>query len=190
MSNIKGSKLSESHKLKISLAHKGKKYFNRKLSEDHKKSIGLARKNEWAEGKRKGGWKLTPEQIEKARISHLNKKLSIEHRIKLSKAKIGKYAKEKHWNWQGGIGKVNLKERGRIEYRLWREAVFKRDNWACIWCGIRFIKGVTGRVLLEADHIKPFALYPELRFAIDNGRTLCRECHLKTDTYGGRTKKN
>ena len=168
----------------------GKKYPGRKLSETHKANIALARKKEWDSGKRKGGWHLTPEQIKKCGKVHRGKKLSIEHRIKLSKAKIGKYVKDKHWNWQGGIGRINFIERGRIEYRLWREAVFARDRYTCVWCGARFIKGITGRVLLEADHIKPFALYPELRFAVDNGRTLCVKCHIKTDTYAGRTKKN
>lgn len=45
------------------------------------------------------------------------------------------------------------------------------------------------RVDLQADHIKPFAMYPELRFDVDNGRTMCIPCHKLTDTYGGKTLK-
>ena len=84
----------------------------------------------------------------------------------------------KNWNWKGGIGRWRPKS---LEYKLWREAVFKRDNWKCIWCGKK------GNI--EADHIKPFAYFPELRYAIDNGRTLCVPCHKTTDTYGGKITK-
>jgi len=82
----------------------------------------------------------------------------------------------KNPNWKGGITNINRLIRGSIEYSLWREAVFKRDNFTCIWCGK---KGGN----LEVDHIKQFAYYPELRFAIDNGRTLCKDCHKTTETY-------
>jgi 5-methylcytosine-specific restriction endonuclease McrA len=79
--------------------------------------------------------------------------------------------------WRGGVSTENERQRKSLEYRIWRKAVFERDNYTCIWCGIR---GGT----LHADHIKPFSLFPELRFAIDNGRTLCIACHKTTDTYG------
>jgi len=95
-------------------------------------------------------------------------------------------SKEKHWNWQGGKTKTSAKIRNSFEYRLWRTAVFERDNYTCIWCEAKSGCGVT--VELEADHIKPFHLYPELRFAIDNGRTLCHNCHTKTSTYLKRGK--
>lgn len=59
------------------------------------------------------------------------------------------------------------------EAKEWRKAVFKRDDWTCQICGIR-------GSYLEADHIKPFAYFPELRYELDNGRTLCKKCHNKT----------
>jgi 5-methylcytosine-specific restriction endonuclease McrA len=39
---------------------------------------------------------------------------------------------------------------------------------------------------LEADHIKPFCRFPELRLVVSNGRTLCKDCHRKTPTWGAR----
>lgn len=75
------------------------------------------------------------------------------------------------------------KVRNSWQYALWRNAVLRRDNYACVMCGD------DRRSKLQVDHIKPFSLFPELRFAIDNGRTLCEECHKKTKTYGGNMKK-
>ncbi len=106
------------------------------------------------------------------------KKLSNKTKKKLSAFQQG-ISVDKWKEFKKGL---NYRLRKSKEYKLWREAVFKRDNYTCIWCG-----QVGGK--LNADHIKPFALFPELRFAIDNGRTLCEDCHRKTDTYGGNSKK-
>ncbi len=55
----------------------------------------------------------------------------------------------------------------------WRKAVFARDDYTCQLCDKR-------GGYLEAHHRKPFAYFPELRFEISNGQTLCRKCHNKT----------
>lgn len=93
---------------------------------------------------------------------------SVETRIKMSES--SKKGTEHH-NWKGGITSVVLKIRKSIEYKIWREAVFARDNWTCKECGRR------GSIKINAHHIKPFAKFPELRFNVDNGKTLCVECH-------------
>lgn len=93
--------------------------------------------------------------------------------------KKGSTTGSKNVNWKGGITPINQRIRTSTEYKLWRKAVFERDKYTCVWCGVR-------GGLLHADHIKPFALFPELRLAIDNGRTLCVPCHRTTDTYAGK----
>ena len=85
-----------------------------------------------------------------------------------------------HW-WRGGITPENKRVRMSMEYRLWREAIFARDNWTCQKTGI---KGGG----LHAHHLQNFSQYPELRFAIDNGVTFNQESHkLFHKIYG---KKN
>lgn len=76
-----------------------------------------------------------------------------------------------------GLSSENEKIRHSKKYREWREAVFERDDYTCQLCGVR------GGVL-NADHILKFSLFPELRFDAINGRTLCRQCHLNTPTFG------
>ena len=93
---------------------------------------------------------------------------------------------EKHPMWKGGKMKDYpelVRLRKSPEYKIWRKSVFERDHYTCIFCG----DNQGGN--LESDHIKPFALFPELRFAIDNGRTLCEKCHKKTNTYGNNFNK-
>ena len=98
------------------------------------------------------------------------------------KRKIGLAAKgNKSHFWKGGITHYQKAIRKSFEYKLWRKAVFTRDNFTC---QKHNIKGG----ILHSHHINNFAEFPELRFAIDNGRTLCIDCHKTTDTYCNKTR--
>lgn len=124
-------------------------------------------------GKWMKGRKLPKEWVENMRRVQVGKTHTIEARRKISEAHKG----AKSYLWEGGKTNSNMAVRNSLEYKLWREAVFKRDDFTCQGC---LVRGGT----LNADHVKPFSLYPELRFAIDNGRTLCLPCHIKTPTFG------
>ena len=114
----------------------------------------------------------------------MGKHRSEETKKKISEARMGIPRPDMRGSssnlWKGGITPINEVIRHSLEYKLWRKSVFERDNYTCIVCGDN--KGGN----LNADHIKPFSLFIELRFDINNGRTLCIDCHRQTDTYGGR----
>ena len=79
--------------------------------------------------------------------------------------------------WKGGATDKNQIERSSARYAQWRMEVFKRDSFTCQLCGKK-------DRTIQADHIKPFAHHPELRYELSNGRTLCHDCHKQTPTYG------
>ena len=72
--------------------------------------------------------------------------------------------------WKGGTTPERTRIWHSIEMRLWREAVFTRDNYTCQKCEQH---GGT----LRPHHIFNFATYLDLRFDITNGITLCDKCH-------------
>ena len=73
-------------------------------------------------------------------------------------------------NWNNGSSFLR-QSLGNSKYVKWRKAVLERDGNVCRICNKDYGK-------METDHIKPWALFPGLRFDIQNGQVLCRECHI------------
>jgi hypothetical protein len=168
---------SEETKRKISEAHLGMRY-----SEERNKNVSNSLR----------GRKLseeTKQKISKAIKGHPN---YLKYHTKETRKKIGLMNKgSKCHFWKGGITELQKQIRCCFEYRQWRSDVFTRDNFACQNCGN---KG--GR--LVAHHIKEFskiieeyqiktleqALNCDEMWNINNGQTLCWECHKLTNNYG------
>lgn len=142
--------------------------------------------------KNKGGWRHTEEHKLLMSALMTGRKVKHKSKLKMSMAAIKRYEnpdyREKHSlgqtkrfsdpsnhpSWKGGITPINAKLRRSNEYTKWRLSVFERDDYTCQECG-----DCTGGNL-NAHHIKAFAYYPDLRFEISNGITLCETCHAKT----------
>jgi len=152
MSN-KGYKLSEQARQNISNGHLGKTF-----TLEHRKRISLALT----------GRKLAPKT--KALLSEIasKRKLSEEHKGRIGDAVRG----DKHPNWKGGLTFPIYCLRKTKEYRHWRNAVLERDGHQCQKCH-------KSNSRLDAHHIFSFTLFPELRFEVSNGITVCVKCHTK-----------
>lgn len=112
--------------------------------------------------------KISLETHKKMSASAKIKIFSKEHRRKLGERLKG----ERSPTYKGGISSANHIIRTSSEMKLWRKACFERDNFTCQKTG-----QIGGKLIVH--HINNFADFPELRFAIDNGITLCRESHIE-----------
>jgi len=157
---------TEYHKKRLSEGQKGRKH-----TEITKKKLSIiAQKrgnngNNFPKGHKgfipKEKYKEIGKKISKALIG---RKLSEEHKRKISEMqKLHPHSSifkkghkgfnvrkgNKHPNWKGGITPENKQIWRSIEMRLWREAVFARDNWTCRKCEIKGGK-------LHPHHIQNF----------------------------------
>ena len=134
----------------------------------------------------------------KGRVSPMKgRKMPLSAKLAISKARKGTpltaIRGDKHYNWKGNRSELQKIIRHLVEYRNWRTAVFVRDGHTCVECGVK--NGQGKRIVFNADHYpKHFykildeykitsvseALFCKELWDINNGRTLCTNCHKKT----------
>ena len=153
------------------------------------------------------GSKLSKEHLEALRVANLGNKHSLGKKdseetrrlksVNSARYWLGKTGKQ-HAHWKDNKkNPLYLQIRQCFQYRQWRWDVYTRDNFACVLCGRS--KEVSGQ--LEADHfpkqfveilneydIRTFdqAISCEELWNLNNGRTLCKQCHNPTRGKGRR----
>ena len=77
-----------------------------------------------------------------------------------------------HHSWiDGGKHEDEMNRlRHTREWSDWRMEVFERDDYTCQICGERGLEFHPHHILQKCD-------YPDLIFEVDNGITLCKDCH-------------
>lgn len=100
------------------------------------------------------------------------RKITFEEKLKRRESMLA----EKSRFWKGGITSEDYRLRRSVLAKVWRLKVKERDSYTCQKCGTK--------QNIETHHIQSWRDYPELRFQLSNGLTLCKKCHLETDNYG------
>lgn len=179
--NALGAIRSEEHKKKISETHKGQIPWNKnkkglqvawnkgkkglqKHTEETKRKISEVQKGRWV-GNKSPVWKGG-----KARCIGCAILLS-DYKIRRCLSCRGKhYSGEKHWSWKGENCKKQ-EERNNSLYKNWVSRIKKRDRWTCK------INNQDCSGYCEVHHILSWSAYPELRYEVNNGITLCQGHH-------------
>jgi len=209
-----GSKRSDESKKRMSIAQKGHSVSARQRAILSTKFKVIAKENGF--GKWMLGRKHSKETIEKMRLAKLGKIVSQDTKNKIALTKMGqknpmfgkKPTKEHRLRISETLRRIKASKkdltfnrlyaliRNCPQMKMWRDSIFRRDNYTCTWCSD--CRGGN----LEAHHIKPFILILRQReiesldkailceelWDINNGITLCKDCHKTTDSWGNRAK--
>lgn len=79
---------------------------------------------------------------------------------------VNKTGKRSKFTWE----KTNKQLRFTPQYAAWRDSVYRRDNFTCQMC-------LKHGGDINAHHIKSYSKHKGLRYKIENGITLCTNCH-------------
>lgn len=103
---------------------------------------------------------------------YLGKKLSREHVENMMKNQIY-YSGEKSRRYVKDRSKLKINRRHSYDSlcKEWAKKIKNRDHWKCLMSN----PDCSGR--LEAHHILSWRDYPELRYDVNNGITLCKFHH-------------
>ena len=181
-------KKTQGHKEKLS-----KKAKERYKNKQNHPMYGKKHSKDTIEKMRKSqtGIKLSQKTKRKIGEGNKGKVISPKQRLELSKMRMG----EKNPAWKGGVKEVSRTIRKMFESRLWIKYCMERDKYTCQECKI-----IGGK--LEVHHKKP--LHKILKenniksvedarrcleiWDLNNGITLCEDCHASRDEYRNRTK--
>lgn len=145
----------------------------RKLSEEHKAKISAGVKKNLPSSIFKKGY--IPDTCFKEGNIPWNKGIELPKDMKsrISFGRRGKMIGENHPRWiqDRSLVKVGDRKLNDPMQKQWRRSVKNRDCWVCR------LKDSNCNGKLEAHHILPWSEFPELRYQISNGITLCRFHH-------------